>query len=120
MQATVMMVTMWHIWDARNRVREGETLMRPRSIAEKILAYIQMIATHLYQAAPINRRETGSVVRKWSPPPDGTVLINVDAAIFSSTCQMGMGAIIRDHNGMCLAAYNERAEEVVAPEVADP
>jgi ribonuclease HI len=119
MQATVMMVTMWHIWDARNKVREEETLMHPRSIAEKILACIQMIATHLYQAAPINRRETSSVVRKWSPPPDGTVLINVDAAIFSSTRQMGMGVVIRDHNGMCLAAYSERAEEVVAPEVAE-
>jgi hypothetical protein len=93
--------------------------MHPRSIAERILAYIQMIATHLYQAAPINRRETSSVVRKWSPPPDGTVLINVDATIFSSTRQIGMGAVIRDHNGMCLAACRERAEEVVAPKVAE-
>jgi hypothetical protein len=69
MQATVVMVTMWHIWDARNKAREGELLMHPRSTAEKSLAYIQMITEHLYQTEPTHRRETTSAVPRWSPLP---------------------------------------------------
>jgi hypothetical protein len=119
MQATVLMVTMWHIWDARNKIREGEPLMHPNSIAQKVLAYIQMIATHLYKTEPYNRRETIAIAPKWSPPPEGTVLINVDAAIFSSTRRMGIGAVIRDHTWNCLVACSEQSEEVVAPEIAE-
>jgi hypothetical protein len=32
---------------------------------------------------------------------------------------MGTGVVIRDHNGVCLAACCERTDEVVAPEVAE-
>jgi ribonuclease HI len=119
MEATVMITTMWHIWDARNRVREGESLMHPKSVAEKCLAYIQMIATHLFKPASNQRRETNKSVLKWSPPPVGTVSINVDAAIFASSRQMGSGVVIRDHNGVCLTACSERVDEVVTPEIAE-
>jgi hypothetical protein len=98
-------------------VREGEPLMHPRSIAEKSLAYIQMIATHLFKPASNQRRETKSSVLKWSPPLVGTVLINVDAAIFASR-QMGSGVVIWDHN-VYLTACSERFDEVVTPEIAE-
>jgi ribonuclease HI len=119
MDATVMVVTMWHIWDARNKIREGEPLMHPRVVAEKALAYIQMIAMHLYKPTSIHRCETTSSVLRWSPPPEGTVTVNVDAAIFASSRRMGMGVVIRDHNGTCLAACSEQREEVVTPEIAE-
>jgi hypothetical protein len=63
-----MITTMWHIWDARNRVREAELLMHPKSMAQKSLAYIQMIATHMYKPDCNQRRETKSAVLKWSLP----------------------------------------------------
>jgi ribonuclease HI len=47
-----------------------------------------------------------------------TVLINVDATIFSSTRRMGMGAVIRDHTGNCLVACSE-SKKAVAPEIAE-
>jgi ribonuclease HI len=119
MQTTAMMVTMWHIWEARNKVQEGETMLHPKSIAEKVLAYIQMIATHLYQTDPTNRRESKSADLQWTPPPEGTVIINVDAAIFKTDRRMGMGAIIRDHNGSCLVACTEQTDEILVPEMAE-
>jgi hypothetical protein len=77
-----------------------------------------MIATHLFKPASNQRRETKSSVLKWSLPPVGTVLINVDATIFASSRQMGSGVVIRDHN-VCLTACSERFDEVVTPEIAE-
>uniref|UniRef100_A0ACD5VVS9 Uncharacterized protein n=1 Tax=Avena sativa TaxID=4498 RepID=A0ACD5VVS9_AVESA len=45
-------------------------------------------------------REPKSSVLRWSPPPAGMVLVNVDAAIFSATRRMGVGVVIQDHNGL--------------------
>ena len=35
MEATTLTVTLWHIWDARNKVREGEALMHHDQLLEK-------------------------------------------------------------------------------------
>jgi predicted Zn-ribbon and HTH transcriptional regulator len=85
LEATVLMVSLWHIWDARNKYREGEGFMHPKSIAAKIKAYIDMICIHLYKPMTAIRREPSSSTPKWVPPPAGMVLVNVDAATFSST-----------------------------------
>jgi hypothetical protein len=52
-------------------------------------------------------------------PPEGTVLINVDAALFNPSRWMGICVVIRDHNGVCLTASSELCEEVTAPELAE-
>jgi hypothetical protein len=46
------------------------------------------------------------------------VFINVDATIFSSSRQMGIGVVIRNHNGECLVACSELQDEVTALEIA--
>jgi hypothetical protein len=95
-------VAVWYIWDARNKAREGEGLLHPKSLTAKINAYIDMILIHLYKPTANNRHELSSSA-KWTPPPEGTALVNVDAAMFSSTRQMGAGIVVRDHSGSCLA-----------------
>jgi ribonuclease HI len=47
------------------------------------------------------------------------VLVNVDAAIFPVSRRMGVGVVIRDHNGVCLTACSEYQEEVTSPEIAE-
>jgi hypothetical protein len=85
LEATTLMVTLWHIWDARNKCREGEGMMHPKSLAAKIKAYIDMICIHLYKPMTADRRESYSSTPKWVPPPAGIVLVNVDAATFANT-----------------------------------
>jgi hypothetical protein len=46
-------------------------------------------------------------------------MVNVDATLFASTRQMGAGIVIRDHNGVFLAACGERIDEVITPELAE-
>jgi hypothetical protein len=119
LEATAMVVTMSHIWDARNRFPEGEPMMHPRSVAKKTLAYIQMIVTHLYKPSTSHRRESKSSVLKWSSSPAGMVFVNVDASIFSASRWMGVGVAIRDHNGVCLTACSEYQEEALSLEIAE-
>jgi hypothetical protein len=45
--------------------------------------------------------------------------VNVDAAIFTSSKQMGAGIVIRDHMGLCLAACGERSDNVTMLEMAE-
>jgi hypothetical protein len=118
-EATVVIVALWHIWDARNKAWEGERLMHPNSVMSKIKAYVDMILLHLYKPDVSERCETSSSTLKWSPPPVGSVLINVDVALFASSRQMGTGIVIRDHNGSCLAACRKTFEEVIVPKIAE-
>jgi hypothetical protein len=58
--------------------------VHPTSLAAKVNAYIEMIRLHMYKPNANHRREP-STSAKWVPPPEGTVLVNVDAAMFTSS-----------------------------------
>ena len=113
-----MVVTVWHLWEARHGVRNDERMKHPHSLAEKIRAYIGMILLHLFKPTSSSRRETMDPP-VWSPQPAGTDVVNVDAALFSSSNRMGVGVVIRDHNGDFLTACSQILNEVTTPELAE-
>jgi hypothetical protein len=114
----LLAVTVWHLWDARNAVRNGESLKNPNSLAGRIKAYVEMIELHVLE--PSSKHSRASICSpRWSPPPEGTVLVNVDAALFSSSSWMGIGVVIRNHIGTCLIACSQIFDEVTAPELAE-
>jgi hypothetical protein len=78
-----------------------------------------MTKQHLFSPDTSNRHETGSSAPRWSPPPKGTVYVNVDAALFTSSRQMGIGVVIRSHTSECLIACSELLMEVTTPELAE-
>jgi hypothetical protein len=106
MDATTLPVGCWHVWDARNDARNNNSELHPQNTSVKIIAYIQMIVQHCYKPKPGTRRES-SKAQKWTPPPPGEVLVNVDAALFPERRGMAMGAVLRDSCGTCLAAASE-------------
>jgi hypothetical protein len=95
LEATVLAVTCWHIWDAYNMLREKHMMMFPTIVASKIEAYVDMIFEHLFRTKHADSREPSSLSRL-APPPTEMVLINVDVA---SSRRMGAGVVIWDHNG---------------------
>jgi ribonuclease HI len=115
----ILAVVAWQLWTSRNGIRNGEIMRSPRSVADQAKAYAEMIELHLFKSETVNRRDTTSSGPRWSPPPTGSVYINTDAAIFSSSRQMGVGVVIRNHHGECLAACSELISEVTAPELAE-
>jgi hypothetical protein len=90
-------VTVWHLWKAWNGVRNGEKRKHPKSLAEQIKAYIELILLHLAKIPTIHRRETPSTSSQWSPLPAGRMAINVDATLFYSLTKIGVGVVIRAH-----------------------
>jgi hypothetical protein len=117
-QITTAAVAVWHIWDARNKAREGEGILHPTALAAKINAYIDMILNNLYTPSANHRREL-SQSAKWVPPPEGMVLLNVDAAMFAASKQMGTGIVARNHVGSFVAACSTVTDDVILPELAE-
>lgn len=118
-QKTAMAVTLWHIWEARNQSRNNTTPTSPRQVTLKILAYVDMIEQHCTRSALAARSDPPQSAPKWRPPPEGTILINTDAAVFRATGLFGLGFLLRDHNGVCLLAVNERHTGCISPETAE-
>jgi hypothetical protein len=96
---TLLAVAFWFLWETRNGVRDGDNMKHPRALAEQIKAYTDMIELHLRKPASSNMCESSISEDKWTPPPADKVLVNVDAALFSSTKRMGVGVVIRNHIG---------------------
>jgi ribonuclease HI len=119
-EAVTLAVTVWHLWSSRNAVRNGEPLKHPNSLVLQIKSYMEMILQHLFKHPASHSRETTTGrVPVWSPAPEGVAVLNVDAALFSSTSTMGVGVVIRDHIGVFLSAFSQVRHEVTSPEIAE-
>lgn len=117
-EATILTITIWHIWEARNCVRNGEHEVHPCCIVQKIQAYVEMVLMHLYE--PVDSKKCDPVIYKqWAPPPEGWVKVNVDTALFAESKKMDIGLVIRDHNGSFLAACRQSRNWVTEPELAE-
>ncbi|XP_059429145.1 uncharacterized protein LOC132162954 [Corylus avellana] len=55
------------------------------------------------------------VVQRWKKPPFGVVKFNWDAAVDKERERMGIGIIVRDHNGLILAAYVASRQYITDP-----
>jgi hypothetical protein len=117
-EATILAVGFWHLWEARNDARNNRAHPDPKQVSVKSLAYVDMIIQNCYTTKPSSRRETSQAPR-WSPPPSGFILVNSDAALFEDRQRMAMGAVIRDSAGGCLAAASLPLQGFTTPEIAE-
>jgi hypothetical protein len=104
-EAISLAVTVWHIWNSCNEVHNSEPLKQQHNLALQINSYITMILQHVF-IAPATRERVPPLVPVWSRRQDGAAVLIVDATLFSSTSQMGVGVVIRDHNGTFMSTYS--------------
>jgi hypothetical protein len=100
-EATVLEVGFWHIWEARNDVRNNGGKPDPRRVCAKTRGTRHESSTHF----------------KWSPPPPGEVLVNCDAALFDDRRNMAMGMVIRDDSGDCLVSASLPLQGFTSPKI---
>jgi hypothetical protein len=78
----------------------------PSRTSVKILAYIDLIKEHLYKPNLKHMCVSNPTATIWTPSPQGTVLINSDAAIFEAAECMGVGVAVRDHRDTLRGSNN--------------
>jgi hypothetical protein len=111
---TVLAVSIWHIWENRNAVRNGEQMPHPGRIVGKIKACCDFIMEHTFEPTQSTRRESISPNPSWTPPPEGLTMMNVDAATFVQSICMGAG-----NRGLVLLAGCWRFTHVTDAELAE-
>jgi hypothetical protein len=117
-QATVLAVTCWHLWDARNGARNDRDQLHPSQVACKVNVYTDNIVLHCYKTKSGNRCDS-SISPRWIPPPPSMVCVNVDAALFPADKRMGWGAVVRDHHGTLKLTATEGIDGISTPEMAE-
>jgi hypothetical protein len=118
LEATVLAVTCWYIWEARNDARNDKQTPDPKCSSLRIISYVHMIVEHCYKTSPAFRCESNRV-QKWTPPPVGEVLVNVDSALFPGHQRMAVGAVFRDHAGECVLVISEPLRGFTCSEMAE-
>ena len=67
-------------------------------MVSKIKVYVHMILSQK-DTSNTNHRRGASSAGSWSPPPEGLLMVNVDAAMFETSRCMGAGIVVRNHEG---------------------
>jgi hypothetical protein len=111
--STVMSVTCWHVWEARNDARNNQAEPHPFRLAMKIKAYVDILVQFCFKSKSAIRREVVASVPRWSSP--NSVCMNMDAALFPDERRMGWGVVLRDHTGVFIHFCCEGLPELPAP-----
>ena len=93
------------IWMWRNKVRLGETTLPLGQIPASAFAVLQEFQHLRPTHAKIPR--TACAVR-WRPPPETCVKANFDEAVFAQERQASIGIIIRNAQGLVMAALSQQ------------
>lgn len=93
----------WCMWFNRNKVR----MVQPRQMGSQILHKARGMLSKFQLAHHRPLQHKDAMDSRWVPPSPPWYKINVDAAIFNQLNSVGVGALIRDHEGSVLAAMSK-------------
>ncbi|KAG6631884.1 hypothetical protein CIPAW_13G120800 [Carya illinoinensis] len=106
------------IWQRRNKLVFEGSFLHPRVLAQR--AAQQLEAFKLAQLVPMSASCLyTNQASSWTPPPEGVVKINWDAALSKARDRVGIGLIARDHRGSVVAVKKVAKEGCVAPLLAE-
>jgi hypothetical protein len=101
------------LWLRRNNWVFGGELQSPHDLLMHAVDQVQQfVRAEDSKRAPRPPQHTQSVQR-WEKPPFGVVKFNWDAAVDKERGKMGIGVIVRDHNGDILAALVATRQYIV-------
>ncbi|GLT27463.1 hypothetical protein SLA2020_024590 [Shorea laevis] len=103
----IVAVTLWYIWNNRNKCIFNHTCLSPERGIRNIRNYLdEFKAATSVDDEQMLEAKTNPVVAEtaWTRPPDGVVKINVDASIPHQAGMVSLGVVLRDSNGRVLGA----------------
>ncbi|KAK9936175.1 hypothetical protein M0R45_013032 [Rubus argutus] len=98
-QSELFLMCLWAIWSQRNNIIWNGDSFNPKFMATwtaKILEDYQAV----HPLIPKNKKRTHA---HWDPPPIGRLKINLDGAYRAVTASGGIGVVVRNDVGQCLA-----------------
>ncbi|XP_042980102.1 uncharacterized protein LOC122310285 [Carya illinoinensis] len=109
--------TSWLIWKRRNEMIFRKCFLHPRIVAQNSKHLVE----ELQLAKQQNKKLTGKVQRQaaWVTPPRGRLKLNWDASLDKIRCRVGVGAVIRDHEGQVLATLRMQHDLFPDPFLAE-
>jgi ribonuclease HI len=101
MQAKVLFM-LWRVWHHRNNIVHGDGKASVSASVTYLVSY-QLSFSKTMENPSNNSSTTGSVgVCPWTAPPEGSIIVNVDAGWDSTSKNAVLGIIVRDHNGKAI------------------
>ena len=105
-------VTVWSIWNQRNRVRLNQTADAIHQIALLSKNWLADYQSRQICPHPVTMR-TQPTRCKWKPPPSGTFKINFDGANFPTEKKSGIGVVITDSRGLVIASCSKVVHQML-------
>nr|POE81987.1 putative ribonuclease h protein [Quercus suber] len=98
-------MTISEVWQRRNRVRMGEAVLPLHALPHK--AYDALQEFQNLRPAHLDIPRIAHAV-KWKPPNAPCVKVNFNIALFSQAELVGIGVIIRNDQGLAMAALSQQ------------
>uniref|UniRef100_A0A803PAN7 CCHC-type domain-containing protein n=1 Tax=Cannabis sativa TaxID=3483 RepID=A0A803PAN7_CANSA len=114
----MFMILSWLIWNRRNKKR-----LKLHSLPNKLwcrwaqLEMDVMMHNHSNSDQPLKLITTPA--GGWDPPHHGTLFINTDASVLCKERKIGLGAVIRNHEGVVVAAEIKQQRGCYSVELAE-
>jgi ribonuclease HI len=112
-QLPIAITVLWCVWSSRNKYVHGEEQYKP--LGSMQLVEEQMALLELPPRQAVRPVQTC----KWSKPPVGWCMVNVDGSLNSHLKVAGSGYIIRNHNGELMEAGCRKQNHVDDPFVSE-
>ena len=97
----------WTFWNRRNKFRVHKPTEKPDRIASFARGFLEEFRTCQTSLSPSSRPTMKPQVR-WSKPRRGYHKINYDGAIFNNSDETGIGVVVRDQEGTCIATLSQK------------
>ncbi|XP_023889006.1 uncharacterized protein LOC112001074 [Quercus suber] len=101
----------WCMWYTRNKARHGTTRQSSQEIIYKAQNMIE--SYQLARLAKPHHKEPADI--EWTPPNFSWYKINIDAVVFAVSKSVGIGVVVRDHEGSVVVALSKRMPLPLVP-----
>ncbi|XP_075659274.1 uncharacterized protein LOC142629186 [Castanea sativa] len=93
----------WALWSNRNKMFHG----KPRKAGVKLVDWCKSYLDEYWAANKVSVNPPNHLEVAWTPPTFPSYKVNVDAARFMAQKAVGVGVIIRDHEGNFIAGLSQ-------------
>uniref|UniRef100_A0A803P130 RNase H type-1 domain-containing protein n=1 Tax=Cannabis sativa TaxID=3483 RepID=A0A803P130_CANSA len=87
-----------------NKALRGQAHDQTHAITKLAKSFLDDFKLSTWASSPHARSNQSSAITTWSPPEPGRLKLNVDAAIPKGRAKVGFGSVIRNNEGLVVAA----------------